>query len=29
MSTGTMHSGLGWVIGRDMALDLGTANTVV
>ena len=24
-----MHSGLGWVIGRDMALDLGTANTVV
>lgn len=29
MSTGTMQSGLGWVIGRDMALDLGTANTVV
>ena len=29
MSTGTMHSGLGWVMGRDMALDLGTANTVV
>ena len=29
MSTGTTHSGLGWVIGRDMALDLGTANTVV
>ncbi len=29
MSKGTMHSGLGWVIGRDMALDLGTANTVV
>ncbi len=29
MSRGTMHSGLGWVIGRDMALDLGTANTVV
>ena len=29
MSIGTMHSGLGWVIGRDMALDLGTANTVV
>ena len=29
MSTGTRHSGLGWVIGRDMALDLGTANTVV
>ncbi|MXW89980.1 MAG: rod shape-determining protein [Acidimicrobiaceae bacterium] len=24
-----MQSGLGWVIGRDMALDLGTANTVV
>ena len=29
MSTGTMHSGLGWGMGRDMALDLGTANTVV
>ena len=29
MSTGTMQSGLGWVMGRDMALDLGTANTVV
>ena len=29
MSTGTMHSGMGWVMGRDMALDLGTANTVV
>ena len=29
MSTGTVHSGLGWVMGRDMALDLGTANTVV
>jgi rod shape-determining protein MreB len=24
-----MLSGLGWVMGRDMALDLGTANTVV
>ncbi|MDE0161979.1 MAG: rod shape-determining protein [Acidimicrobiaceae bacterium] len=24
-----MRSGLGWVMGRDMALDLGTANTVV
>jgi rod shape-determining protein MreB len=24
-----MHSGLGWGMGRDMALDLGTANTVV
>ncbi|MYL04443.1 MAG: rod shape-determining protein [Acidimicrobiaceae bacterium] len=24
-----MQSGLGWVMGRDMALDLGTANTVV
>ena len=29
MSTRTMHSGLGWGMGRDMALDLGTANTVV
>ena len=29
MSTRTMQSGLGWVMGRDMALDLGTANTVV
>ena len=29
MSTASMLSGLGWVIGRDMALDLGTANTVV
>ncbi len=29
MSAGTMQSGLGWVMGRDMALDLGTANTVV
>ena len=29
MSTGTMQSGLGWAMGRDMALDLGTANTVV
>jgi rod shape-determining protein MreB len=24
-----MLSGMGWVMGRDMALDLGTANTVV
>ena len=29
MSTASMLSGLGWVMGRDMALDLGTANTVV
>ena len=29
MSTTSMLSGLGWVMGRDMALDLGTANTVV
>ncbi len=29
MSTANMLSGLGWVMGRDMALDLGTANTVV
>ena len=29
MSTGNMLGGLGWVMGRDMALDLGTANTVV
>ena len=29
MSTVSMRSGLGWVMGRDMALDLGTANTVV
>ena len=29
MSTASMRSGLGWVMGRDMALDLGTANTVV
>ena len=29
MSTPSMLSGLGWVMGRDMALDLGTANTVV
>ena len=29
MSTASMLSGLRWVMGRDMALDLGTANTVV
>lgn len=29
MSTGNLLAGLGAVIGRDMALDLGTANTVV
>ena len=29
MSTASMLSGLGWVMGRDVALDLGTANTVV
>ncbi len=29
MSTSSMLSGLGWAMGRDMALDLGTANTVV
>ena len=29
MSTASMRPGLGWVVGRDMALDLGTANTVV
>ena len=29
MSTTSMLSGLGWAMGRDMALDLGTANTVV
>lgn len=29
MSTLSTLSGLGWVMGRDMALDLGTANTVV
>ena len=29
MSTASMLSGLGWGMGRDMALDLGTANTVV
>ena len=29
MNTASMLSGLGWVMGRDMALDLGTANTVV
>ena len=29
MSTASMRSSLGLVIGRDMALDLGTANTVV
>ena len=29
MSTASMISGLGWAMGRDMALDLGTANTVV
>ena len=29
MSTPSMLSGMGWVLGRDMALDLGTANTVV
>ena len=28
MSTASMRPGLGWVVGRDMALDLGTANTV-
>ena len=28
MSTASMRGGLGWVVGRDMALDLGTANTV-
>ena len=29
MSRASMLSGLGWGMGRDMALDLGTANTVV
>ena len=29
MSRASILSGLGWVMGRDMALDLGTANTVV